>query len=296
MAQIGVLTTEFTAPSFADVLAAIAGHGVSCVQLQLGSLLPQVPRSAALLQGLDVLAPLLTPALVASAADELTARGIAVAAVDGAVNLAHPDAAYRVRALRQLAAVIEYAPALGTRIVTLCTGTRATDSIWRHHDENSSARAWRDLVDGLRSIVPVAERAGVVLAFEPEHNNVVDTARRARELLDEIESPALKVLLDVANLFQAGDLARMEDHLAEVFALLGDHIVLAHAKDLDHDGDAGGRAAGQGRLDYGGYLRGLQACGFDGAIVLHQLGELAPDRVDQAFAHVRSHAPAGYLA
>ena len=37
-------------------------------------------------------------------------------------------------------------------------------------------------------------------------------------------------------------------------------------------------------------------CGFDGAIVLHQLKELAPDRLDTAFDYVREHAPAGYLS
>src|SRR5690349_23251315 len=51
----------------------------------------------------------------------------------------------------------------------------------------------------------IARQANAVLAFEPEVSNVVDSARKARRLLDEIGSPHLKVTMDPANLFHAGD-------------------------------------------------------------------------------------------
>jgi hypothetical protein len=50
-------------------------------------------------------------------------------------------------------------------------------------------------------------------------------------------------------------------------------VLLAHAKDLDHDGDAGHKAAGQGKLDYDRYLALLRACGFNGPLLLHGLTE-----------------------
>jgi sugar phosphate isomerase/epimerase len=104
-------------------------------------------------------------------------------------------------------------------------------------------------------------------------NNVVDSARKARRLLDEIGSPHLKVTIDPANIFHAGELPRMKEILDEAFALLGKDIVLAHAKDLDHDGDAGHQAAGHGKLDYGRYLSLLRACNFQGPLLLHGLSE-----------------------
>ena len=81
---------------------------------------------------------------------------------------------------------------------------------------------------------------------------------KARRLLDEIASPHLKVTIDPANMFPAGELPRMREILDEAFALVGKDIVLAHAKDLDHDGDAGHLAAGQGKLDYDRYLSVLR--------------------------------------
>ena len=65
--------------------------------------------------------------------------------------------------------------------------------------------------------------------------------------------------MDGANLFHAGDLPRLHEVLDEAFELLGEHIVLAHAKDLSRDGEAGHEAAGTGLLDYDHYLRLLQS-------------------------------------
>ena len=295
MATIGVLTTEFDAPTFDEIGDQIAAHRMSSVQLQLGSVIREVPTFDALMRGLDVLGDKITEDVALRSRDVLDARGIEVAAVDGTYNMVHPDPDRRARNLDHLVGLINLASTFGTRIVTLCTGTR-DDVMWRPHEDNQSDAAWADLVAQLRVATDAAEPAGIQLAFEPEYNNVVNSAQQARRLIDEIGSPALKVLMDGANLFHHGDLDRMQDHLRESFALVGKDIVLAHAKDLDHDGDAGGRAAGQGKLDYPFYLAELQSSGFEGAIVLHQLKELAPDRMGTAFQYVRDHAPAGYLS
>jgi sugar phosphate isomerase/epimerase len=107
----------------------------------------------------------------------------------------------------------------------------------------------------VREGTEIAGQAKVVMAFEPEMSNVVDSARKARRLLDEIGSPHLKVTIDPANLFHAGELPRMKEILDEAFDLIGRDAVLAHAKDLDRDGEAGHKPAGQGVLDYDRYMR-----------------------------------------
>lgn len=125
----------------------------------------------------------------------------------------------------------------------------------------------------MREAANIARQARVVLAFEPEVNNVVNSAQKARRLMDEIGSPNLKVTFDGANLFPKGQLPRMKEILDEAFALIGKDIVLAHAKDLDHDGDAGHQAAGQGKLDYDYYVALLHKYRFPGPLLLHSLTE-----------------------
>jgi sugar phosphate isomerase/epimerase len=72
--------------------------------------------------------------------------------------------------------------------------------------------------------------------------------------------------------------------LDEAFALVGKDIVLAHAKDLSRDGDAGHEPAGHGKLDYDRYLSLLQACGFKGPLLLHGL---SPAQVPGCVAFLR---------
>ena len=84
----------------------------------------------------------------------------------------------------------------------------------------------------------------------------------------------------------------MREMLDEAFELVGADIVLGHAKDLDHDGEAGHLAAGAGVLDYRYYLALMQNSGFDGAIILHAL---TPAEARARLDFVREVAPVGYL-
>jgi sugar phosphate isomerase/epimerase len=201
------------------------------------------------------------------------ARSMTIAALSGTFNMIHPDRAIRQLGLQRLRVLIETCHAFGTSVITLSTGTRDPHNMWHTHPDNGTPEAWQDLLESLREAVPVAEQAGVTLAFEPEVSNVIDSAHKARLLLDQIGSTHLKVVMDGANMFHTGELSRMHEILDEAFALLGADIVLAHAKDLDRDGDAGNLATGQGLLDYGHYLRLLQQSGYTGPLVLHGLSE-----------------------
>jgi sugar phosphate isomerase/epimerase len=294
MVQLGILTTEFERPSLEDNLDAVASHKIGAVQFQLGSAVPEILLRTSLEMGLDALGPHLNEQLCREIREQLARRGITLAAVDGTFNMVGPDEARRRDNLAHLQRLIELCGALGTSVVTLCTGSRE-EIMWRRHPDNDSAEAWRDLVAITREAARTAEEHHVVLAFEPEVNNVVNSAERARRLIDDVGSPAVKVLMDPANIFKAGELARMQDKLEEAFVLLARDIALAHAKDLDHDGEAGHLGAGRGLMDYPLYLSLLQKSGFDGVLVLHQLRGLSDAEIDGCFSYVRAKAPRGFV-
>ena len=200
-------------------------------------------------------------------------RQIKIVALSGTYNMIDPDVQKREAGLDKLRYVAGQCQPLGTSIVTLCTGSRDPHSMWRAHPDNSSVDAWDDLVQSTEKALEIAEEYGITLAMEPEVSNVIDSAQKARRLIDEMQSPYLKVVMDGANIFHKGELQKMQDILDETFTLLGEDIVLAHAKDLDRDGEAGHLAAGTGLLDYDQYIRLLSECGFVGAVVLHGLTE-----------------------
>ena len=132
-----------------------------------------------------------------------------MAAVSGTFNMIHPDPAQRADGLRRLAVLAAACGALGTRLITLCTGTRDPEDMWRRHPANDTPDAWRDLLASLEVALAAAERHDVFLGVEPEVANVIDSAAKARRLLDELRSPRLKIVMDPANLFHAGELPAM---------------------------------------------------------------------------------------
>ena len=259
--RIGILAGTFGRPTLEATFDAVQACGLDCVQLSMDC------------AGLSPMPDQIPPELIDRIRREATARRITIASVQGTFNMSHPDPEPRRVGLMQLRVLASACQRLGTSTIHICTGTRDRENMWRRHADNDSPEAWRDMAACVREAVEVAQQTGVVLAFEPVVNNVVDSAIKARRLLDEIHSPHLKVTMDAANIFHTGELARMSEVLDQAFALVGKDIVLAHAKDLSRDGDAGHEAAGQGRLDYHRYLSLLVAYGFHGPLLLHGLSE-----------------------
>jgi sugar phosphate isomerase/epimerase len=243
MAQLGVLTSEFPRSSLSDALDAVSRHGIPAVQFQLGSAVPAIPIQTSLLRGLDVLGEHVNDDLCKEIAEQLADRKITMAAVDGTFNMVHPDKERRGAGLSHLRKLISSCYTLGTSVVTLCTGSMA-DIMWERVPENDGAEAWAELVTSMKEAARAAEEHGLNLAFNPEVNNIVTSAEKARRIIDDVGSSHIKVLLDPANIFQAGQLPQMSEKLDGAFALVADDIALAHAKDLDHDGEAGHLAAG----------------------------------------------------
>jgi sugar phosphate isomerase/epimerase len=219
--------------------------------------------------GLAAMPDVLTAVQCADVAKAVQASGVAIAAVSGTYNMIHPDPVVRADGMRRLGVLIGAARAMGTDMVTLCTGTRDADDQWRGHPDNGSDDAWRDVLGEMGRACVLAEAAGVRLGVEPELANVVCDAARARALIDTLQSPAVGIVLDPANLFEVAPLAVQRDVISHAVDLLGDRIVMVHAKDRD----AAGRvvAAGTGVVDFGHFIGRLRAVGFDGDMVTHGL-------------------------
>jgi sugar phosphate isomerase/epimerase len=259
--QIGIFAKTFNRPSLNETLDAVLAHGLNIVQFNMAcAQVESMPET-------------ISPEFIQQIRSAHDSRAIAMAAVSGTFNMAHPDPAVRKQGLKRFNTLAAASRSMGTRIITLCTGSRDPENMWRRHPENDSAEAWNDMRATIAKAVEVAEAHNVTIAFEPEVSNIVDTAEKGLRLLKEVQSPRLKVVMDGANLFHDGELARMREVLDNAFQLLGDSIVLAHAKDLARDGEAGHEAAGSGMLDYDHYLALLREFGYTGPLILHGLNE-----------------------
>jgi len=257
--RIGIFAKTFAVTGAGPVLRAVRLAGYQAAQFNFACLgLPSMP---------DIL-PSGGCEEIARASLE---TGVSIAAISGTYNMIHPDQAVRDQGMRRLGLVIGAAPAMGTELVTLCTGTRDPDDLWRWHPGNASPEAWRQLATELGRALDHAETHGVNLGIEPELGNVVSSAALASRLIGEMGSRRLKIVLDPANLFERASAAEIQTTVKQAVDLLAGHIVMAHAKDRRPDGSF--CAAGAGVIDFGGFVRCLRGAGFDGPLITHGLAE-----------------------
>ena len=257
--QVGIFAKTFSVTGALLVLKAVKQAGYDVAQFNMACLgLPSMPESIA-------------PAITDEIAKASSVFGVTIAAISGTYNMIHPDVAIRADGLAHLATIIRAAPQMRTRLVTLCTGTRDPGDQWKHHPENSSREAWRDLLDEAAKAVALAEECDVNLGIEPELANVVSSAESARRLIDELKSRRIRIVLDPANLFEVASPRESQSIIARAVCLLGDRIVMAHAKDRRADGAF--VAAGSGVIDFPHFVRCLRSAGFDGPLVTHGLSE-----------------------
>jgi sugar phosphate isomerase/epimerase len=205
------------------------------------------------------------------------AAELEICQVNGAYEaLVNPDAELRALGVRGLSALVRLGARLKTGSVYVRPGGLNPRGHWWPHPENHSPATFERLVDSLKQVCRVAEAEGAVLAIEGHVLSPLDSARRVRDLLDAVASPALKFNLDAANFI--GTVADTHDTrrvLNELFELLGADMVAAHAKDVAlgdtlvlHIDEV---LLGTGTLDHGLFLRCFEACCPYGYVLIEHL-------------------------
>lgn len=257
--KLGIFDTVFPRPTFAETIAAIKDAGFSFIQFDYATL------------GLDSMPTSIPDDLAQASWCETNSRRVHVAAVGGTYNMIHPDPEIRAQGLLALEAIARSCKEIDTAIITLSTGTRDAENMWRRHPDNDTPEAWDDLLAAIDAALAIADRHEVTLAFEPEPANVAKNAIVARKLLDHFAHPRLKICFDAANIV-ASDLTRDPAVvLDEAFALLGADIVTAHGKDISAEGRF--CPAGTGIVPWQHCLQKFTEVGYQGPLVLHSLTE-----------------------
>jgi sugar phosphate isomerase/epimerase len=174
----------------------------------------------------------------------------------------HPDEAQRRKNNKYVAEQCEAAERIGCTMVTTHTGTCSTESAVAPHKDNWTGETWRKSVAAIRQILRDSAGCKVPLGIEAVNMTAMNNPRAHLRLIEEVGDPRVKVCLDPVNMIHMGNYFRSTELYEECFALLGDHIIAAHAKDSYTLPNRMSMymtevAPGKGVMDYETYLCGL---------------------------------------
>jgi sugar phosphate isomerase/epimerase len=175
----------------------------------------------------------------------------------------HPDgleAGRNERAWREMNALIPKAHFMGADIMRIV----ASSLMFRHEPHGPQIEA---VVRMLRESVKIAADNGVILALE---NHIDYTSAEIEEILQRVDSEALKVNFDTGN-----TLRMMEDPVAAA-RRLGPYTVATHTKDLDACRHVrpeewyffSSVPVGTGLIDMPGVVHALHASGYTGVLAV----------------------------
>ena len=166
-------------------------------------------------------------------------------------SLLSPSAEERAKREAILRRGFEIAEILGVDALLLHPG--ALDPV------SSYGTTWDNFRDALCNLAPEAERRGTRIGIENVWNQFMLSPREARQLVDEVGSPAVGIYLDTANMILYGypDMWIRE---------LGSRIVKVHVKDFRR-GEGTWVQLMDGDTEWPAVMAELRGIGFGGALV-----------------------------
>jgi sugar phosphate isomerase/epimerase len=156
---------------------------------------------------------------------------------------------------------IEEAFELGTKLIVLVCGSDPAQSM-----EDSR----KQIHDGIATILPEAEAAGIKLAIEPLHpmyadtRSAINTIEQANDMTESLKSPWVGVAVDVYHLWWDSHLEKEIERCGRNKALLAFHVCDWKSPTVDLLNDRG--LMGEGCIPIRKIRSWVEATGFNGFI------------------------------
>ena len=200
-----------------DVFTLIKQGGWSCTQLAFKKLVEGVKSYE------DV-----TPELIQEVEAAVREVPLDIAVLGTYVDLGAVDDNKRRNAVNEFISQIPVCKALQAP----CMGSE-TSAMMQPGATHADAK--RALLRSLEEIMPVAEEHGVIVALEPVYAGTMNSVETTREVLDSIQSPNLKIILDMANLMGPEWVEKQDVLYGRAVESWGELIMAIHFKGVCYD-------------------------------------------------------------
>lgn len=217
--RLGVRGHDMPKAPFDELVKSISDAGFCCTQLALGKAIKEFSVS--------------NEAMTSGMADYMKKvfeqNRVSVSVLGCYKNLANPDEEQLKKIMDSYMHHIRFAKFLECGMVGTETG--AVNTEYTYTPENHTDKALHIFIENLKQIVEYAEKMGVCIGIEPVYKHIMCNVDRTRKVLDAVNSPNLRVILDPINLLNADNEKQHEKIVEEAFEVLGEEIDAIHIKD-----------------------------------------------------------------
>lgn len=220
--NIGIRLHDTAGTTLAEHLAAAKAQGFTCVHIAMSKVIPGFSMANA--------PELLTDELADSVRSQLEANGQTCVLLGCYLNLCSPDMADHARTVDIYKAHLRFAKRMGALLVGTETG--APNTGYKTCPECFTEEALSLFIERVTPVVRYAEEVGQLFAIEPVVRHIVSNPERCERVLNAVNSPNLRVILDAVNLLGEENVHAAEAVIADGIARLGDHVSLLHMKDF----------------------------------------------------------------
>ena len=237
--QLGIRLHDIKKAPLEERLSIAHEQGFACGHLALSKVISEYPVDDGAL----------TPGYALYLKKLFAKNELDIAVLGCYLNLANPNLESLNKIRKRYLTHIRFASLLDVGVVGTETG--AVNEEYKFEERNHSEEALDIFIHNVRPVVEYAEKMGVILAMEPVYKHIVCNPKRARRVLDEINSPNLQIIFDPVNLLDISNYKNRDEIIEEAMELLGDDIAMIHIKDfVVEDGKLVSVAAGTGEMDY----------------------------------------------
>ncbi len=237
--QLGIRLHDIKKAPLEERLSIAHEQGFACGHLALSKVISEYPFDDGAL----------TPGYALYLKKLFAKNELDIAVLGCYLNLANPNLESLNKIRKRYLTHIRFASLLDVGVVGTETG--AVNEEYKFEERNHSEEALDIFIHNVRPVVEYAEKMGVIFAIEPVYKHIVCNPKRARRVLDEINSPNLQIIFDPVNLLDISNYKNRDEIIEEAMELLGDDIAMIHIKDfVVEDGKLVSVAAGTGEMDY----------------------------------------------
>lgn len=144
-----------------------------------------------------------------------------------------PDQGIRHTVIEKIKKGIQIAADLNATYCLIRPGSLNPAGSWTPHKENHTPDAWKRLIDTLQHITPTLEQHGVIAIMETHLISILRNPEICREMVDEVGSPNLQLVMDYVNHFETlQQVYHNTERLDHIFDQMGDYSPVMHIKDI----------------------------------------------------------------